>query len=145
MGHELLAATEDVQLLDTTNGPLTVTLLMLTAELLLLERVKVNHAVPVPTGVLPKLLLDGLRVRVWAMSDNGASNEIAVRVSMRLHKLIGILLCFILQILCSVEVRRTLASAIRPWLRVGKLGYRRATPWLKLMSYRVVLGQPCGK
>jgi hypothetical protein len=35
---------------------------MLTAELLVLERVKVNHAVPVPTGVLPKLLLDGLRV-----------------------------------------------------------------------------------
>jgi hypothetical protein len=50
-----LAATEDPQLLDTTNGPLTVTLLMLTAELPLLASVKVAHAVPVPTGVLPKL------------------------------------------------------------------------------------------
>src|SRR5271154_7414339 len=96
MGHELLAATEDVQLLDTTNGPLTVTLLMLTAELPLLDRVKVNHAVPVPTGVLPKLLLDGLRVRVWAMSANGARNETAVRVSIRLQtRLIWILLRFI--------------------------------------------------
>jgi hypothetical protein len=55
MGHEPLAAAEDPQLLDTTKGPLTVTLLMLTAELPLLERVKVNHAVPVPTGVFPKL------------------------------------------------------------------------------------------
>jgi hypothetical protein len=55
MGHEPLAATEDPQLLDTTNGPLTVTLLMLTAELPLLDSVNVTHAVPVPTGVLPKL------------------------------------------------------------------------------------------
>jgi hypothetical protein len=55
MGHEPLAATEDPQLLDTTNGPLTVTLLMLTTELPLLASVKVTHAVPVPTGVLPKL------------------------------------------------------------------------------------------
>ncbi len=88
-----MAPTEDVQLLDTTNGPLTVTLLMLTAELLLFDRVKVNHAVPVPTGVLPKLLLDGLRVRVWAMSANGASNEAAIRESIRLQSgLIGMLL-----------------------------------------------------
>jgi hypothetical protein len=94
MGHEALAATEDVQLLDTTNGPLTVTLLMLTAELLPLDRVKVNHAVPVPTGVLPKLLLDGLRVRVWAMSANGANNEATIRVRIRLQtELIGMLLC----------------------------------------------------
>lgn len=50
-----MAATDDWQLLDKTNGPLTVTLLILTAELLLLERVKVSHAVPVPTAVLPKL------------------------------------------------------------------------------------------
>jgi hypothetical protein len=105
MGHELLAATEDVQLLDTTNGPLTVTLLMLTAELLPLERVKVNHAVPVPTGVLPKLLLEGLRVRVWAMSVNGASNETATRVSMRLEtELIRMLLCLYLQFLSSADV-----------------------------------------
>lgn len=89
-----MAATDDPQLLDTTNGPLTVTLLMLTAELPLLDRVKVNHAVPVPTGVLPKLWLDGLRVTVWAKSVNGASNETATRVSMRLQtKLIGMLLC----------------------------------------------------
>src|SRR5579864_9833082 len=94
MGQELLAATEDVQLLDTTNGPLTVTLLMLTAELPLLDRVKVNHAVPVPTGVLPKLWLDGLRVTVWAKSVNGASNETATSVSIRLQtKLMGMLLC----------------------------------------------------
>jgi hypothetical protein len=96
MGHEPWATTEDPQLLDTTNCPLTVTLLMLTAVLPPLARVKVNHAVPVPTGVLPKLLLDGLRVRVWAMSANGANNRAAVRVSIRLQtKLIGILLCFI--------------------------------------------------
>ena len=96
MGHELLAATDDVQLLDTTNGPLTATLLMLTAELLLLERVKVNHAVPVPTGVLPKFSLDGLRVRVWAISANGASNEAAIRLRIRLQTgLIEMLLCFI--------------------------------------------------
>ena len=89
-----MAATEDVQLLDTTNGPLTVTLLMLTAELLLLDRVKVNHAVPVPTGVLPKLWLDGLRVTVWAKSASGASTETATRVSIRLQtKLMGMLLC----------------------------------------------------
>jgi hypothetical protein len=105
MGHELLAATEDVQLLDTTNGPLTATLLMLTAELPPLERLKVNHAVPVPTGVLPKLLLEGLRVRVWAISVNGASNEIATRVSIRLEtELIWMLLCFYLLFLS----RRTL-------------------------------------
>jgi hypothetical protein len=55
MGHEPLAATEEPQLLERTNGPLTVTLLMLTAELPLLASVKVAHAVPVPTGVLPKL------------------------------------------------------------------------------------------
>ena len=96
MGHELLAATEDVQLLDTTKGPLTVTLLMLTAELLPLVKVKVNHAVPVPTGVLPKLLLAGLRVRVWAMSASGASNEAAIRVRIRLQTgLIVMLLYFI--------------------------------------------------
>jgi hypothetical protein len=93
MGHELFAATDDVQLLDTTNGPLTVTLLMLAAELLPFVRVKVNHAVPVPTGVLPKLLLAGLRVRVWAASANGASNETATRISMRLQ--IGMLPGFI--------------------------------------------------
>ena len=93
MGHEPLAATDDVQLLDTTKGPLTATLLMFTAELLLLDRVKVNQAVPVPTGVLPKLLLDGLRVRVWAMSANGASNEATIRVRIRLQTgLIGKLL-----------------------------------------------------
>jgi hypothetical protein len=50
-----LAATDDPQLLDTTNWPLTVTLLMLTAEVPLLESVKVAQAVPVPTAVLPKL------------------------------------------------------------------------------------------
>jgi hypothetical protein len=55
MGHEPLAATEDPQLLDTTNWALTVTLLMVTAVLPLLDRVKVSQAVPVPTGVLPKL------------------------------------------------------------------------------------------
>jgi hypothetical protein len=88
-----LAATDDPQLLDTTNGPLTVTLLMLAAELPPLDRVKVNHAVPVPTGVLPKLWLDGLRLTVWAKSVNGASNETATRVSMRLQtKLMGMLL-----------------------------------------------------
>lgn len=108
MGHELWAATEDVQLLDTTNGPLTVTLLMLTAEALPLVRVKVNHAVPVPTGVLPKLLLDGLRVRVWAMSANGANNRVAVRVSICLQtRRIGILLNgFYCRYLGSMEVRR---------------------------------------
>src|SRR5580692_5367784 len=116
MGLELLAATEDVQLLDTTKGPLTVTLLMLTAELLPLERVKVNHAVPVPTGVLPKLLLAGLRVRVWAMSANGANNEAAIRVRIRLQTgLIGMLLMFRLLLGfsggSSVEVRRMPASA----------------------------------
>src|SRR5580658_5555232 len=81
MGHEPLAATDDPQLLDTTNGPLTVTLLMLTAELPLLERVKVNHAVPVPTGVLPKLLLDGLRV-----TDACASSETEIRTLSREEK-----------------------------------------------------------
>jgi hypothetical protein len=50
-----LAATDDPQLLERTKGPLTVTLLMLTAELPLFARVKVSHAVPVPTAVLPKL------------------------------------------------------------------------------------------
>jgi hypothetical protein len=113
-----LAATEDPQLLDKTNGPLTVTLLMLTAELPLLDRVKVNHAVPVPTGVLPKSWLDGLSVTVWAMSANGANNETAARVSMRLEtKLIGILLGFICRYLVSVEARRPPASAIRPRFR----------------------------
>jgi hypothetical protein len=103
MGHELLAATEDVQLLDTTNGPVPVTLLMLTAELLPLVRVKVNHAVPVPTGVLPKFSLEGLRVRVWAISANGASSEAATRVSMRLEtKLMGVLLYFICRSWVSV-------------------------------------------
>jgi hypothetical protein len=132
MGHELLAATEDVQLLDTTKGPLTVTLLMLTAELLPLERVKVNHAVPVPTGVLPKLLLAGLRVRVWAMSANGANNEAAIRVRIRLQTgLIGMLLnvSFAPRVQwrkfggSSVEVRRMPASAIRPrfWVSEGKV------------------------
>jgi hypothetical protein len=113
-----LATTEDPQLLDTTNGPLTVTLLMLTAELPLLDKVKVNHAVPVPTGVLPKLWLDGLRVTVWAMSANGASNETATRVSMRLEtKLMGMLLFFI----CCFLRRRTPHSAIRPrfWAMEG--------------------------
>lgn len=47
---------------------------MLTAELPLLDRVKVNHAVPVPTGVLPKLLLDGLRV-----TDACADSETEIR------------------------------------------------------------------
>jgi hypothetical protein len=98
MGQELLAATDDVQLLDTTNGPLTVTLLMLAAELLPLVRVNVNHAVPVPTGVLPKFSLDGLRVKVWAVSANGASNDIATSVHMRLPtKLIGMLF----RVICS--------------------------------------------
>jgi hypothetical protein len=148
MGHELFAATDDVQLLDTTNGPLTVTLLMLTAELLPLVRVKVNHAVPVPTGVLPKFSLDGLRVRVWAMSANGASNEAAIRVRIRLQTgLIGMLLCCLqllrfpwrfgvrsevsLEVRCEVgrssaegamEARRTTAGAIRPrfWVSVGR-------------------------
>jgi hypothetical protein len=117
-----LAPTEDPQLLDTTNGPLTMTLLMFTAELPLLDRVKVNQAVPVPTGVLPKFWLDGLRVTVWAMSVNGASNEMTTRVSMRLHtKLIGILLCFICRYLVSEEARRTPARAIRPlfWVIEG--------------------------
>jgi hypothetical protein len=113
MGHEPLAATEDVQLLDTTNGPLTVTLLMLTAEPLLLERVKVNHAVPVPTGVLPKFSLDGLRVRVWAITVNGASNETATRISKRLQTgLIGMLLVFYLLFLDSAEVTHIDPSAV---------------------------------
>lgn len=100
-----MAATDEVQLLDTTNGPLTATLLILTAELLPLERVKVNHAVPVPTGVLPKFSLDGLRVRVWAISANGASNEAAIRLRIRLQTgLIEMLLCFICS-LDSVEVQ----------------------------------------
>src|SRR5580692_3012610 len=107
MGHEPLAATEDPQLLDTTNGPLTVTLLMLTAELPLLDRVKVNHAVPVPTAVFPKLWLDGLRVTVWAKRANGASNETVSIVSMRSQiKLLGMLLGFI----GSSLVRPTLAK-----------------------------------
>jgi hypothetical protein len=75
MGHEALAATEDPQLLDTTNGPLTVTLLMLTAELPLLDRVKVSHAVPVPTGVLPKLKLDGLRVTVACIANGETARK----------------------------------------------------------------------
>lgn len=68
-------------MLDTTNGPLTVTLLMLTAEVPLLDRVKVNHAVPVPTGVLPKLLLDGLRV-----TDACANSETEIRTLSREEK-----------------------------------------------------------
>jgi len=55
MGHELFAATDDPQLLETTNGPLTPTLLMLAAELPLLVSVNVTQAVPVPGAVLPKL------------------------------------------------------------------------------------------
>jgi hypothetical protein len=70
-------------LLDTTNGPLTVTALMLTVELLPLERVKVNHAEPAPTATLPKLYVAGLRVTVWAMSTSGARNDTASRVNMR--------------------------------------------------------------
>jgi hypothetical protein len=63
---------------------------MLTAELPLLDRVKVNQAVPVPTAVLPKSWLDGLRVTVWADSAKGASRETTNRVSMRLEtKLMG--------------------------------------------------------
>jgi hypothetical protein len=76
-----LADTEDPQLLDTTNGPLTVTLLMLRAELPLLDRVKVNHAVPVPTGVFPKLLLDGLRV-----TDACANSETETKTQSREEK-----------------------------------------------------------
>jgi hypothetical protein len=143
MGHELLAATEDVQLLETTNGPLTVTLLMLTAELLPLVRVKVNHAVPVPTGVLPKFSLDGLRVRVWAMSANGASNEAAIRVRIRLQTgLIGMLLYFVCSWGSVEEVRprfgRKPASAIRPrfWVseEVGKPGRRpRRAAWERVL------------
>jgi hypothetical protein len=56
---------------------------MLTAELPLLDRVKVNHAEPVPTGMLPKLYVGGLRVTVWAISANGARNDTANRVNMR--------------------------------------------------------------
>src|SRR5258708_36964277 len=78
MGHEALAPTEDPQLLETTNGPLTATLLMLTAELPLLDSVKVNHAVPVPTAVLPKLLLDGLRV-----TDACANSETEIKTQSR--------------------------------------------------------------
>ena len=82
-------------MLDTTNGPLTLTLLMLTAELLPFVRVKVTQAVPVPTGVLPKFSLAGVRVRVWA-SANGANNETESRVSMRLQtELIGMLLVLV--------------------------------------------------
>ncbi|HWO34284.1 MAG TPA: hypothetical protein VNO32_36265, partial [Candidatus Acidoferrum sp.] len=81
MGHEPLAATEDPQLLDTTNGPLTVTLLMLTAELPLLASVKVNHAVPVPAGVLPKLYLDGVRV-----TDACANSETETKTQSREEK-----------------------------------------------------------
>jgi hypothetical protein len=55
MGQELLAATDDPQLLETTNGPLTPTLLMLSAELPLLVSVKVTQAVPVSGVTLPKL------------------------------------------------------------------------------------------
>src|ERR1700733_2876450 len=130
MGHELFALTEDVQLLDTTNGPLTATLLMLTAELLPLERVKVNQAVPVPTGVLPKFSLEGLRVRVWAISATGASNETATRVSKRLQTgLIGMLLCFI----CCSLVRRTSHRSIRARFWVigdwGSPGGSRRAAW----------------
>jgi hypothetical protein len=56
---------------------------MLTAELPLLDRVKVNHAEPAPTATLPKLYVDGLRVTVWAMSPSGARNDTASRVNMR--------------------------------------------------------------
>jgi hypothetical protein len=55
MGQELFAATEDPQLLATTNGPLTLTLLIPTAELPLLDKVKMTQAVPVSGAVLPKL------------------------------------------------------------------------------------------
>jgi hypothetical protein len=55
MGHELLAPTDDPQLLEMTKGPLTVALLMLTAELPLFVSVKVCQAVPVFGAVLPKL------------------------------------------------------------------------------------------
>jgi hypothetical protein len=104
------------------------TLLMFTAELPLLDRVKVNQAVPVPTGVLPKFWLDGLRVTVWAMSVNGASNEMTTRVSMLLQtKLMGILLCFICRDSVSEEARRTPASATRPlfWVIEGIVEPRR--------------------
>jgi hypothetical protein len=61
--------------------------------------VKVNHAVPVPTGVLPKFWLDGVSVTVCAMSAKGVSSETARRVRMRLqNKLIGMLLLCHLQI-----------------------------------------------
>jgi hypothetical protein len=55
MGQEAWAPTDDPQLLETTNGPLTPTLLMLEAELPLLVNVKVTQAVPVPCAVVPKL------------------------------------------------------------------------------------------
>ena len=55
MGQEPWAATDDPQLLETTNGPLTPTLLMLAVELPPLVSVKVTQAVPVPCAVLPKL------------------------------------------------------------------------------------------
>jgi hypothetical protein len=140
-----LAATDDPQLLDTTNGPLTVTLLMLTAELLLLERVKVCHAVPVPTGVLPKLKLDGVRVRVAAISAIGANDEAAIRVRIRLQsRLMGDLLDFINRIhsrLNSVEVgrkiRRTPAGALR--LRVNGLWIREAWRLSRWMRKREIL------
>jgi hypothetical protein len=61
-----------------------VTLLMLTAELPPLDRVKVNHAVPVPTAVLPKFWLEGLRVTVCAMSAVDDNNKTTTRVRMRL-------------------------------------------------------------
>jgi hypothetical protein len=40
--------------------------------------VKVNHAVPVPTAVLPKLLLDGLRV-----TDACANSETEIKTQSR--------------------------------------------------------------
>ena len=92
---------------------------MLTAELPLFAKVKVNQAVPVPTGVLPKFWLAGLRVRVWAINANGAMNENTSRTSTRLqNRLTGTLLCFI----CSSLIRGTPDRAIRPRLGDGRKG-----------------------
>ena len=54
---------------------------MLTAELPLLDSVKVTHAVPVPTGVLPKLSVDGLRV-----TDACANSETETKTQSREEK-----------------------------------------------------------
>ena len=69
-------------MLDRTNGPLTVTLLIVTAEVALFDRVKVFQAVPVPTAVLPKLKLEGVKVTVACMA-NGASRDTASQITMR--------------------------------------------------------------